>query len=288
MVIIKLFGGLGNQMFQYAFSLSYKIQNRVVKYDLSSFPTNIGHNGFELGRAFSNIAIDRASKRDIFFYIQSSFNQLNQRQYQIKENRLIFTEIPEYEFSYIEGLETIDNAYLRGYWQNSCYFQKHKDLLRCKFSFKEMEKSDYLNYQSFNRIQNVNSVGVHIRRGDYLCSTKHICLGMKYYQRAIKIIRSKIDNPIFFIFSDDKEFATHHFTGEDIIIVSCNNGMDSFRDMQLMSLCKHNIIANSTFSWWAAWLNNNPDKVVIIPDKWFVQPKNISGLLLSDWIKLPV
>ncbi len=124
--------------------------------------------------------------------------------------------------------------------------------------------------------------------GDYVNHPIHggICT-MDYYQQAIDIMKSKIVNPKFFIFSNDIEWCHSHLKLADAVYITGNKGENSYRDMQLMSMCKHNIIANSSFSWWGAWLNNNPDKIVIAPAKWFNDPKiNTRDLIPDDWIKI--
>lgn len=137
-----------------------------------------------------------------------------------------------------------------------------------------------------------NVVSIHIRGGDYITSKKdnalfgNICTS-NYYKNAIEHIKNSLKDPIFLIFTNDKDYAVQLLNGESFQIVDWNNGKESFRDMYLMSLCKHNIIANSSFSWWGAWLNQNDSKIVIAPNRWF----NDSGIDQNDitpnnWIKV--
>lgn len=131
---------------------------------------------------------------------------------------------------------------------------------------------------------------MHIRRGDYVANPKiaayHGVCGMNYYQKAVQIIKEKITNPTFFIFSDDINWAKENFKGDEYYFVS-NKEIKETEDLILMSLCKHNIIANSSFSWWGAWLNKNHEKTVIAPRHWLNIKKDIAGKVLPDsWIKI--
>lgn len=287
MVIILSFGGLGNQMFQYAFSLQFLQQGKVVKLDTSPFNNTPYHQGFELEHVFPNAKINYAIPKDLFHFVESYLDENKQRQYKIRKTCTLVNEHGEMEFTYKKELKLLDDAYFIGYWQHRKYFNSYSEILRDRFSFKKLKKDD-INYSILREIQHVNSVSIHIRRGDYLQSSIHRALSLDYYRQAISLIQSQVSAPIFFLFSDDKDFAKQHFNGNNIIIVSHNKGANSFRDMQLMSLCRHNIIANSTFSWWAAWLNANPKKIVVTPDKWFTREKDVSGLLLQGWKKIKI
>lgn len=287
MIVIKIFGGLGNQMFQYAFSFGFHLQGKRVKYDLSAFVTSSFHNGLELENVFPAIKLQRANKRDMFYYVESYFDEHRQKQFRLKPSRYSFNETNGYEFTLIEDLYNFDDIYLTGYWQHAGYFEHCSEELMNAFSFKTIEVcDDHVNYLLASKIRHSNSVGVHVRRGDYLQSPMHRVLSMDYYDAAIEYIRSKVVNPLFFVFSDDQMFARDHFNGKDFVIVDNNKGISSYRDLQLMRMCKYKIIANSTFSWWAAWLNKNANKIVVTPEKWFTNGKNVSGLLLSEWIKM--
>jgi hypothetical protein len=143
------------------------------------------------------------------------------------------------------------------------------------------------------KIENNNSVSIHVRRGDFFKNKKriqrygNICTN-SYYKKAINIIKHKINDPIFLVFSDDIDWAKQNFTGSNFIFVDWNKGKSSYRDMHLMSLCKHNIIANSTFSWWGSWLNNNENKVVISPSKMNNKHKDFSQLFPEKWVRIKV
>lgn len=164
-----------------------------------------------------------------------------------------------------------------GYFQSEKYFIDYSQRIRQSFTFKN--KPDELNSEMLNRIKETESISLHIRRGDYVsnltANSEHGLCSIDYYKKAVEYIKSKTEsrgNRCFFLFSDDPIWVKENmmFLGDEMVVVDFNTGEKSYEDMRLMSMCKHNIIANSSFSWWAAWLNNNPDKIVIAPDKWFV------------------
>jgi hypothetical protein len=141
------------------------------------------------------------------------------------------------------------------------------------------------------QIGRVNAVSLHVRRGDYVKNPKttatHGLCSLDYYHTAIRYIYETVEQPYFFIFSDDMAWVKEHLKIDaPCQYVDHNQGKESFNDMHLMSLCKHHIIANSSFSWWGAWLNSSPEKIVIAPNKWFANQNNIKDLLPNDWVTL--
>lgn len=196
-------------------------------------------------------------------------------------------------------LETFDvnrEMYFWGYWPFGDYLYKIIDLILDEFEFPQFDEAK--NVELSKGIQETNSVSVHIRRGDYSdYSEVFASVSMSYYKKAIKLIREKVDSPIFYIFSDDIDWCRTEFekiglTDPETVYVSGNNGNKSYRDMQLMTLCKNNIIANSGFSSWAAFLNKNSNKIVIEPEKYFtdkyVKLNEDAGCktYMSKWIKI--
>lgn len=167
------------------------------------------------------------------------------------------------------------NCILNGYWQSEDYFRESASLIRNDFRFiKELEGN---NRELAERMHKTNSVSIHIRRGDYVTDattnkTHGIC-SLEYYANAVKLIAGKIPDPVFYIFSDDMEWVKSNLQiSLPHEYIEGNNQQASYVDMQLMTMCKHNIIANSSFSWWAAWLNPNDKKIVVAPEKWFADP----------------
>ncbi|MFP4486354.1 MAG: alpha-1,2-fucosyltransferase [Campylobacterales bacterium] len=175
-------------------------------------------------------------------------------------------------FTYDKSIENINHSiYLDGYWQSEKYFKKYENLIRDIFQFPKIKDDE--NLKVANEIVNSESISIHVRHGDYLASSKtnefHGTCGIEYYKKSIEYITSKLENSTFFIFSDDIKWCEEKFVNvKNKTIISHNTGLKSYEDMRLMSLCKHNIIANSSFSWWSAWLNTNPNKIVIAPKKW--------------------
>ena len=182
--------------------------------------------------------------------------------------------------------KTSNNVYLSGYWQSYLYFEKINDIIRKEFSFKEQ---CILGIDStLSIINNSESVSIHIRRGDYVTNKEAVdllgCLPLSYYDNAIKLIEKRTNEPRYFIFSDDIEWVKLNMQIENSSIIETNNEL---HDLALMAHCKHNIIANSSFSWWAAWLNSNNNKTVIAPKNWFTDVNiNTNDLFPNTWIRL--
>ncbi|MBU3612838.1 alpha-1,2-fucosyltransferase [Polynucleobacter sp. MG-27-Goln-C1] len=292
MVISNIIGGLGNQMFQYAAGRALAVNSATdFKLDISEFEGYGLHQGFELGNVFScpiSIA-DQKSIKSILGWQEPKFirRTLSRKSFSIFRKRsLIF----EPNFNYWNGLEqNAGNAYLTGYWQSQRYFETIENLVRQDFTFKLPLSNE--NKILASRIQEVNSVSIHIRRGDYIhnpsANAVHGICTLDYYSKAISIFLKEVDAPQFFIFSDDIDWVRLNLeVPGSPTFIGHNVGKNSFVDMQLMSLCKHNIIANSSFSWWGAWLNPNPHKVVIAPSQWFKSLINTEDLIPLAWRRI--
>lgn len=289
MKIVRFMGGLGNQMFQYALYRKLQYLNQSVKADVGWFGENIIHNGFEISKIFRNIDLEIAAKDEI-----SSLSDISNGFFNVVRRKILRKyKTTHYKekglFFQPEVFEMADNLYLDGYWQSEKYFFDIRNLLLEEFKFPKIE-SEY-NRKILDIIENSNSVSIHVRRGDYLNNNiySNIC-SEKYYKSAINLIMKRINEPVFFIFSDDIEWCKERLFSErekNIHFVDNNQGENSFIDMQLISLCKYNIIANSSFSWWGAWLNNYKNKIVIAPEKWVnIKKSKINDILPSDWIKI--
>lgn len=290
MLVIGCAGGLGNQMFQYAFYRKQKLKNNAyVKFDISSFSGYKQHNGFELEKIF-DLDIDYATISDIC-ESGKALNLLDR----IK-NKVLFKREPYYSrkpqeaITFFPEMEKLKEGYYFGYWQSYKYFEDITDKLRNEFNFKIL--LDLKNLSLKSKIENSNSISVHVRRGDYLKEKNKIFQNIctkEYYENAINYIEQHVTNPYYFIFSNDIDWCKQNFRLKKVMYIDWNNGQDSYKDMQLMSYCKHNIIANSTFSWWGAWLNNNSDKIVCVPEKWF----DLSGcetrdICPSEWVRIKI
>jgi hypothetical protein len=177
-----------------------------------------------------------------------------------------------------------NNVYLSGYFQSEKYFKNIQSKIKDDFSFPD------LNLIEVNDIERFNSVSVHIRRGDYLensntYETHGIC-SLNYYYKALEIIKSKVKNPVFYIFTDDIEWVKVHFNLEEFQFIS-GKGYCDFEELGIMSKCRHNIIANSSFSWWAAWLNRYQKKIVIAPEYWFKKIEYFNNdIVPNNWLKI--
>lgn len=182
------------------------------------------------------------------------------------------------------------NIVLQGYWQSYKYFEDIRPTLLKEFTFKTTPNK--VNQNFLNLIESRQSVGVHIRRGDYvsnpLANQLHGLCSMDYYVQAIGIINKKVKDPHYFIFTDDPDWAEVHFIiSENQNIIRHNLGVQDFEDLRLLMHCKHFIIANSSFSWWGAWLGRDPNKVVISPSKWFnIDETPIEDRIPESWIKV--
>jgi hypothetical protein len=276
--IIKIKGGLGNQMFGYSF---YKVIKKrypfsIVLYD--PLDAWFNHNGFELGRVFSDINVCKYRSyrrlRRLYLEFINLFVLVNEDD----------CDFCKYNVNYLKYKSPL--IIYDGFWQNEKYFTSVKFSIRKKFSFK-LELLNYSTLTTLNRIKTCESVSIHFRRGDYLLHEEdygNIC-DLNYYRRAINYFKKAHYRLCFFVFSDDILWVKDSFPDENFIYIDFNNGNDSWQDLYLMSNCKHNIIANSTFSWWGAWLNNNQNKIVLAPKKWFNNSEDIT-IIPDTWLKI--
>lgn len=285
MLIVRAFGGLGNQMFQYAFYLFLKQKNKNVYFDISDFNIHQHHNGFELNNIFQ-VTFDEPTKKQLK-HIAINHNSIFVRG--LEKIGVKIRKISEFE-EVFHGSEIAmgqyeEDIYFSGFWQNTKYIYPIEKLVREKFVF-----SNNLSGKNLDLIKNMsqkNTVAVHVRYGDYIAnkSFEGIC-NESYYNSAIKYVKDRFSNCQFIVFSDDVNLAKHQISfPQNTIYVNWNDGKESYIDMQLMSLCNHNIIANSTFSWWGAWLNQNPHKTVIMPQIWYKKQSN-NPLHCPNWILL--
>lgn len=269
MVIVEVTGGLGNQMFQYALYRQLQCMGKTVKLDLSFYHTRQTLRKFELD-VFC-VPYEVATKEEI----------RRLRGYTTDASRLekalttrVYRKPNVYTENLDEGFQPVvfeqDHVYLSGYWQNENYFQNIREQLLQDFCFPS--GCHIQNSELLSQMQCRCSVSIHVRRGDYLESANSrlysgICT-MDYYRNAVSYMKAHLQDPYFYIFTDDLEWAKGEFAGEDMLVVEHIQGKPDYTDMFLMSKCKAHIIANSTFSWWGAWLDEKEDKLVISPSKW--------------------
>lgn len=276
MILVKIQGGLGNQLFQYAFGRALSIKNNApLKLETGYFTTpnawpfrlgyfNLEHNGIATSEELATVAQKR----------------LLDRLKPVRWRRIVKDRNKAFQSSL---LQATDPVFAIGYFQSEKYFGGNEALLRKELTV----KSEYLSdtYQSVLReIAKGVTVSLHVRRGDYVKVGAPLA-SLEYYKKAIEKITSLVGNPRFIVMSDDIKWVK-----ENLVIDSpCfwldgSLSLEDYETMQLMASCKHHIIANSTFSWWGAWLNSHPDKIVIYPS---VAKTHLNIDLMPDsWLEL--
>ena len=275
MIIIRVKGGLGNQMFQYAIAKAFSLETkRPFKLDISIFESYKLHN---YGLHHFNIQSN-------FYLPESKWKRKLKKIF----NKVVFYNEDHHAFNFNPNLiqTKSDILFLEGYYQSEKYFLKYEKEIRADFEIVSPLKQKTIETVAY--MQTVNSVSIHFRRGDYIGNPVHETDNTTYYKDTIQLIESKIEHPVYFLFSDDIPWVKENFTSNfETHFVDFNDASTNFEDLKLMASCKHNIIANSSFSWWGAWLNKNPNKIVIAPKKWFNSEKvNTSDILPENWIKL--
>ena len=284
MVIINMIGGLGNQLFSYAFGRSMALRrNEGLKFDLSWY--DVTHSGAiprEYVMSQYMIQGEQATEAEI------SANEPGKAMYYW--DKVVRRLAPDYHIRCHQRIKNSKRVYFKGFFQSYKYFEEYRDIICQELTLRNELSGKALEMEK--EIVNSNSVSVHVRRGDVVTNKKvnetFGLVPMEYYERALKYLSEKVENPKFFIFTDDHQWVRDSFKlPYDLVIVS-GNGFHETVDMHLMSKCKHNIIANSTFSWWGAWLNRNIDKIVVMPDRWFIK-KNLgkdNDFIPAGWIRL--
>ena len=307
MIVIKLQGGLGNQLFQYALGRRLTSQGKDVAYDITSSYSwhklrtyNLGHynvNLVEAPRAEITKGEQEEYKRRTYGIISRSMRYLKSKKilrpdgFVSKMSDFVKSKLPKtYNIGYHPYVFDMTEGYLDGFWQSYKYIDPIRDTLIKEISLKEpLEKT---HGDIFEKIKNSTSVSLHVRRGDYVSdpTTKqvHFTFGIEYYEQALTIIKEKVPNAHIFVFSDDIPWAKENIKTEfPISFVSDPATIKDYEELIIMSLCKHNIIANSSFSYWAGWLNQNPDKIVIAPLKWDnYYEKEHADLTPPSWIRI--
>jgi hypothetical protein len=291
MIIGKLSGGLGNQMFQYALGRRLALKNNVpLKLDISEYnKKKLREYDLSHFNIIENFATPK-NLRSVTFPSNKPgsvpFIKLYQHIFHLPP--IPYTKERTINF-HPEILTLGDNTYFDGYWQSERYFSDIKDVIRKEFTVKN--KPDPINESFIEKITACESVNVHIRRGDYVSNPTtnqvHGSLDLEYYHKALKLMLENIDNPHFFVFSDDPEWAEWNIKTDAPITYIKHNGAKNYEDMRLMSTCKHHIIANSSFSWWGAWLASNENKIVIGPSKWFREiDYNDQDRMPESWLRI--
>ena len=294
MVIVRLSGGIGNQMFQYAAARRVScVNNAPLFLDLAWFqePGWWTQRNYELG-AF-RITGEEASDDVVNAFKTKRQNALFRRLPFFLKKRIFHTRqthIIEKSFDFDPDILNLhDNVYLDGHWQSEKYFSDIEPVIRREFSFRTDPTES--NRRMLARIASCESVSIHIRRGDYVtlpeANAFHGLCPPSYYQSAVDYLARQLDRPVIFVFSDDIAWAKENLTFLYETHFMDHNGPErGDEDMRLMSACRHHIIANSSFSWWGAWLCNHPDKMVCVPSKWFNSKSETPDNIPASWVRL--
>jgi hypothetical protein len=286
-VVIRLMGGLGNQMFQYAASRAVADRLNVpLKLDLSWFENSSDRN-FALTPFNINAELIKECK-NTNAYLFKVFRVITKRFKFFAKFNSNFTEA-SYNFD-PKILKLTSPVILNGYFQSEKYFELIKPKIIDEFSFVTLAKGETL--KILKDIQNTDSICVHVRRGDYVLNKEtnayHGTCSLDYYNKAVHVSADGLANPHCFIFSDDHRWV-HENLKLDVpyTVVDIHNSDEAHEDLRLMSECKRFVIANSSLSWWGAWLCSNKNKKIIAPKKWFSDSSiNTDDLIPSEWIRL--
>ena len=292
MNIVKIHSGLGNQMFQYAFYLALRHHRPETKIDTSVYRYRPSHNGYELDRVFG-VQADYASIRERnqladvgkewYAVLRRAFGWIHSTNGQVVHE-------PDPAQGWQPDILNLENSYFDGYWQTERYWSELKEEVRTAFTFKlPLPKEAQITAHQITT--DPNSVSVHIRRGDYLKARRiddYAVCNADYYRKAVNYMQTQITSPHFYVFSDEPEWGrTQGLFPEDTVFISGHTGEQAWIDMQLMSLCRHHIIANSSFSWWGAWLGQQPETIVVAPNPWF-HHRSRPDILPAQWKTIEV
>jgi hypothetical protein len=288
LIITKITGGLGNQMFEYAAGLSLaKKNNDGLKLDISAYKKYRLH-AYGLSVFQISAGLAEKSECDAIRYRHHGFFDKAYRKITGIEKIRTADYIQEKSFEFDPSILSLTgDKYLEGYWQSWKYFSAIEPLVRAEFTQKQ--PMDAANSEMRKNIADCESVSLHVRRGDYVSDPKtrafHGVDLSGYYAAAIERVFSKTKKPHFFIFSDEPGWVRENFKNAfEFTVVDINPPKKGYEDMRLMSACSHNITANSSFSWWGAWLNSNPEKIVTAPARWFNDAAVKSeGLYCPGW-----
>ncbi len=286
MIISRLNGGLGNQMFQYAAGralalrhgvdlvLDARIYNRQTQFGFGLDVFNVAN----VQSPGSPMPPDRKT---------NPFAYLIWRGFKLKP--VIFRERG---LAFNEGFASLgSDVYLSGYWQSERYFNEHE--ARIREEFRIIRPPDALNRKMLEKIAQVPAVSIHVRRGDYVndarTNTTHGTCSLDYYRQGLlRIADHKEIDPVVFAFSDDPDWVRQNLDIPfELVLVDHNDSTRGHEDMRLMAACRHHVIANSSFSWWGAWLNPSREKMVIAPKRWFADPDlDNPDICPQEWVRL--
>ena len=289
MIIVKIFQGLGNQLFQYSLSRSLQLRHGVqVKLDLTWFDEYSEHRPFGLDKF--NTKFEIATQKEI--------NQVKNGIYPNKLSQLLNNKLSRFKKYYHqpyfkEDLSKLDSnilkinsrTYVEGYFSSDYFFKDYRGILLKEITL--INQPNEVNQNWIRKIKSSNSVALTVRRGDFIGNPLHDVCDINYFHTAINEVTKHVENPVFFIFSDDLKWTKENLKIDKEHFLMGHNYPNFYEDMRLISNCKHHIIPNSTFSWWGAWLADYPGKIVVAPKTWLNSASiDYSYFLPKDWIKI--
>ncbi|GAA4333777.1 alpha-1,2-fucosyltransferase [Flaviaesturariibacter amylovorans] len=284
MIVIQLKGGLGNQMFQYAAARALALRHGAeVLLDTAHYRADQLRN-FDLLQLSAQARVATAAEAarlrpdGLLQRVAARLRPLRSRRF-----------YKEPHFHYDPGFAQLGHeVYLQGYFQSERYFAPFADRIRAELQLREPLSPQLL--ELGRAMQAQESVSLHIRRGDYsnpVTLKVHGILPISYYQKAMEVMSRHLDAPRYYLFTDDPAWVLEHLDIPGAEVVSGHHTKAHFEDLFLMSQCRHQVIANSSFSWWGAWLNSNPGKKVIAPAQWFHEgPPDTQDLVPAGWTRL--
>lgn len=291
MIICRFYGGLGNQMFQYATSRALAVRHQTCLVADSRPFRRYKLHGYLIDRFQTELQDSTEADLQGLVLPPEKRGVISSTVWACR-NRGRLTYFSEKSLAFDPAFHKLpDNTYLRGYWQSEKYFSEIADQLRT-----ELTRPEPVNDQNLDRVRQMAdccSVSLHIRRGDYVSNAKtqkvHGTCSLEYYRNAAQLLADRTgSDPTFFVFSDDPEWTRENLNIPfQANFVTDNPVDDPWLDLHLMKSCHHHIIANSSFSWWGAWLNANPDKIVVAPQRWFADPgMNDQDIVPETWTRL--
>ncbi|HLP21171.1 MAG TPA: alpha-1,2-fucosyltransferase [Chitinophagales bacterium] len=297
MIIVKIFQGLGNQLFQYAYSRALALNRGcMVKLDNTYYNqySEIILHGYKVKRQYGldrfNIKMELATQAEIDHVKNYTGNNRISRYI----NRKLNEQAPYYKKREVKELDTVfdknllqvsNNSYVQGYFASEMYFKNHRETLLNELTLRSPLSEQ--NAATIQRMRDTDSVCVSIRRADFLVHPLHNVCTDQYYQDGLNAMGELVKNMRVFIFSDDNEYVSKNFHIPFSHEFVTHNHPDFYEDLRLMTNCKHHVIPNSTFSWWGAWLSQYPGKKVIAPRIWLNSNTiDYSTVLPQEWIKI--
>lgn len=286
MDIVRVFNGLGNQMSQYAFYYAKKKRHPYSTLFITNrYESENIHNGYELGRIFG-IKSNALKERILYHILESLFKPVFGYRILGKFTKQI-QEVSNYDFdsSLLDSSSKFGFTFYWGGWHSPKYFKDYRQELINIFRFDEDSLNESSKTWRGRIISEINSCSIHVRRGDFLKDPKWgKAITEDYYEKAIEKIRKESQDVKFYVFSNDIAWCRERWGDNGFFYIDCNKGIDSWQDMFLMTCCRHHINANSSFSWWGAWLSQKAG-FTIVPRK-FRADVDVKDVYPDEWIRL--